>query len=195
MSAEGISTPVLTERPGNVLLRALRTDLCQTTEQLSALTGLNRKNMNKVLGTLVSSGYAARRDVGCFVLTAEGEDLRQNGGVHDGPQRPHTSRRPKVVANTMTNKMWSAMRINPRFTIDDLITLTGCTHASAWKYIRVLRDHGYVIQLAIRLEGTALTSPGKKRWVLTNDTGPLAPVWRPSKLELFDRNLDRVVTK
>ena len=184
------------ERPGNIVLAALRVDLCQTTEQLADITGISRRSVAKAAGTLIASGYAMRREVGCYVLSEEGLAFREGGGeIKDGPNGPHISTIPKRLRKvTSRDKIWSAMRMERKFTVDQLITLSSCTIDSARKFIGILTAHGYLQEVHRRSEGTALTSPGFKRWILVKDTGPDAPVWRSCRGELFDRNLNQVVT-
>lgn len=183
------------DRPGNVILAALRTDLCQTTDQLAAITHLSTTAISRAACTLISSGYALRREIGCYVLSAEGLAFREGGGaIKDGPKGPRNLAVPMArKKTTMRDKIWSAMRMERKFSIDQIITLSGASRSSVAKYINVLTAYGYLAEMSRRSEGTALTSNGFKRWMLLKDTGPFSPIWRDRRGELFDRNLGLAV--
>ncbi|MEO5341081.1 MAG: hypothetical protein H7837_11305 [Magnetococcus sp. MYC-9] len=99
----------------------------------------------------------------------------------------------KVVKRTLRQRAWQALRRRGgKVTIPDLLRVMdgdGRENANNLaKYFNGLESVGILIRLKRRVAGTAPTSPGHIVWVLSVDPGPKAPVWRPSKRQVFDPN-------
>jgi predicted transcriptional regulator len=170
-----------------------------TPSHAAALFDRSRQNAQKALARLAKRGLA-RAVRGAYMATPEGMEFIAAGcEVKSGPTGP--SGKPRVVENTLRCKAWRAMRIKGKFGLDDLAR--ACLDGSESdrdpvhninRYVSALAATGYLVEMKRRAPGTALTSPGKKRWMLTRDTGPKAPIRRTNG-DVFDPNENRVYPK
>jgi hypothetical protein len=55
------------------------------------------------------------------------------------------------------------------------------------KYLQHLKRAGYLAEVK-RAAPTSLTSNGEKRYLLIRNTGPLAPILKITKAQVFDQN-------
>ncbi|SON55779.1 MarR family protein [Hartmannibacter diazotrophicus] len=181
MSGEGINQMAIAN--------ALSAGVCLTTEELARLTGLERKRVAMTCCRLVSRDWIDRLERGCFVLSEEGRRALANGEIiKTGPKGPLTQgipRRPK--RRTVRDKLWYAIRLKKKFTLGDLIELTGSSHANAARYVQALAGAGYLTTLR-REAGFAPTSNGYCRWSLTDDPGSKTLVLRAKGRTIFDPN-------
>lgn len=69
-------------------------------------------------------------------------------------------------------RMWATMRVLRRFSVGDLMATAGSTRGGAHTYLWQLRRGGYVWMVA---PGTTGTKARQAVYVLTRDSGPLAP--------------------
>lgn len=160
---------------------------CLTTAELAARTGLDRTDVTDATGRMVLAGLVDRRERGCFILSPAGRDqLCRGEDITSGPRGPIgvVDRRP--VRRTQQDKLWKAIRLVGKFTLDRICELAEAKTASARRYVLRLVRAGYLVEIK-REAGTAPTSPGFKRWSLIIDPGPLAPmvkadgrVWDPN---------------
>lgn len=184
--------------PGTVpttLLHALGDGACRTIDDLDARLPLSRRQISDGAGMLIMRGLMERIEVGCYQLTADGRAAAASGRViSSGPIRPDRGRCRAPQTGTLRQRAWNAMRMGGAFTIGDLV-MAGCdgseksAASNLQRYLKSLVRAGYVAELPVRARGTKQTSNGFKRYRLLRDTGPVAPVWRPSKHDLFDHNL------
>lgn len=185
------------------LMQTLLTILAEghdmTPTHAHALLGRAYSTMSDALRNLARRGFAVSA-CGVYMATPDGMDFISSGGViKSGPTGPNS--KPRVVENTLRALAWRAMRIKGKFGLDDLARacLDGSETArdpvnNLNRYVSALAATGYLVEMKRRTPGTALTSPGKKRWMLTRDTGPKAPVRRTNG-DVFDPNEDRVYPK
>lgn len=180
----------------NALLEALTDGLCLTIDELVDATSLNRGQMIKSLCAMVSHGLIERVDRGCFQLTADGVQAKQDGRkLRSGPKGRHTGRR-RAVVNTLRQRLWTAARtkgLHGKWTIDDLLELAASgteksPKSNATHYVAMLERSGYVRRLRSRQQGFAQTSPGAVRWQLALDTGPGAPRLVSKGTAVYDPN-------
>lgn len=132
---------------------------------------------------------------GCYVLTesavawlAEGKRIA-SGQTPDG-------RRERLATGGLRAKAWTAMRILRKFGLGDLLRhIADGSEAdptsNLGKYIRALCAAGYLTELR-REAGTAMTSPGFKRYLLVRDTGLQPPVWNQRRGSVTDANTREV---
>lgn len=183
------------------VLKALDRNTCLTPEDLAATIGMGRKDVVRAVGKLISRGYAERKEVGCYLLTAEGETFRASGRrFTPGPNGPKTAKHWRPRVNSMRDRLWAALRIRQKASMPELIELasrddkerTKAAYDSAWRYVDTLARVGILRELPTRAPGTALTSNGFKRWQLVTDLGPVAPQIRKAATEVYDPNGDQV---
>lgn len=174
------------------LLHILSDGSCRTIQDLEIVLDLTRRQVSDAASKLLRRDYLMRMGTGCYQLTEAGIVAATAGEViTSGPRGPRDT--PRILRNTLRERAWRSMRIRRRFTIPDLVA-DAATDAdkrpddNLQRYLRALSVAGYVRALPRRAEGTALTSNGFKRWMLVNDTGPLAPVILSKKPAIRDRN-------
>lgn len=183
---------VVGELPTN-MLSAMAGGVCLTIDELDAKLDLNRSQISDAVGMLVLRGFAERIERGCYQLTKAGIKAAESGHViKAGPYRPHTGRKPPY-SDTLRQRAWTAMRMSRTFTISDLVMAASRPEDTGpednlLRYVRYLKRGGYVIELAVRARGTALTSNGFKRFRLVKDAGEIAPVWCQRKGQIVDHN-------
>lgn len=178
----------------NDLIQNLSDGACRTIDQLDASMDHGRKEIVKAAGRLIHRGLIERVEIGCYRLSSDGKEAAASGEeIKSGPFRPDRGkcRKPR---DTMRQRAWQAMRMSGSFTIGDIAMAAAGPNdtkpeGNLQKYFRALRHAGYLIELPVRAEGTALTSNGFKRFRLMKDTGFTAPVYRAKEETIFDHNL------
>ena len=172
---------------------------CVTEARMCEITGLKQLQVERAALKLRKYGLLEKTSQGCHVLTDSGREAVAAGiKLHSGPTQ-WTS--PKVNKDSLRIRVWRAMRIRRKFSIPDLELLVAqggekdITN-NIGKYVRALAKAGYLVELAKREAGTAITSNGFKRYWLPEDkdTGPQAPVWRKAKETVFDPNTESEVS-
>jgi hypothetical protein len=175
------------------IVDALISGECLTTAALVEITGLAGREVSDACCRLVTRGWIVRRERGCFELSAAGRKAVLSGEtITSGPRGPlaqQTPRRPR--RRTQRDRMWTAMLVLRKFRISDLEITAGATVASAQRYVAVLEAAGYLSRLRPE-RGTAPTSNGFVRWLLIRPSGAQAPIYRPSRSEVYDPNTAEV---
>jgi len=168
---------------------------CITEERLLDLTSLSKRQVQQSCRLLRGSGLLEKTGEGCHTITKSGmEALNAGARYRSGPKDGKQSGK-RVWKDTDRIRIWRAIRIRRKFTVPEIITLVadearGDMTSNVQKYVRALAKAGYLIELPKREAGTSLTSPGYKRWWLTDDkdTGPEAPIWRLERGTVYDPN-------
>ncbi len=161
-------------------------------DALAEALNLTRRQVSDAAARLLRRGYLERMAAGCYQLTDAGFAACAAGEViKSGPKGPRDTARD--VRNTLRDRAWRAMRIRRRFTIPDLIADAASADDrkpadNLHRYLRTLARAGYVKELPNRAEGTAITSNGYKRWMISRDTGPRAPVALSKTAAIHDFN-------
>lgn len=190
-------------KPGTAhtkLLHHLSENECKTTDVLADELGFNRRQISDAARGLIMRGLIERVEIGCYQLTPLGLNARCQGlEISSGPIGPRRNGKWRSPGNTLRQKAWRAMRRMVTFTISDVLVLAQSgseksARSNIEQYIRDLNAAGYVQELQSRVRGTAPGSNGYKRFRLLKDTGEFAPIVRSSRSELFDRNLDEVLS-
>jgi hypothetical protein len=164
-----------------------------TVKQVAGRRDMTHQRAQMCLDVLRRRGLAERVGKGLYRVTKAGRAAHAEGRkVRSGPCRAHTGRR-RPRADSLQARLWRALRQVKKATVPDLITLAARDTdrdpgSSARHYIRALAAAGYVALLKSREPGTAPTSNGFKRYLLTRDTGPAAPIWNKDKEVLRDPN-------
>lgn len=171
------------------VLELLAGGSCLTTAQLTQGVGVDRRKVATACGKLVSRGWIVRRERGCFVLSAEGRRALDAGEtITSGPNGPLSQDRPRRNRKqTDRDLIWRTIRIQQKFSVADLETVSGASRDNVSRYVWALEKAGYLIKLR-REPGTSPTSNGFGRWTLINDPGGLPPIWRPRRREVYDPN-------
>lgn len=170
-----------------------------TPSHAAALLERTRQNAQGALTNLAKRGFALSV-CGAYMATPEGMEFIASGNeIKSGPAKP--SGKPRVVENTLRALAWRAMRIKGKFGLEDLARacLDGSETArdpvnNLNRYVSALAATGYLVEMKRRTPGTALTSPGKKRWLLSRDTGPKAPLRRDNG-DVWDQNEERIYAR
>jgi len=174
------------------LLNILADGSCRTIDQLEVDLDLTRRQVSDAASCLLRRDYLDRMAAGCYQLSEAGIAAAAAGEViKSGPRGPHSGIR--EFRNTLRERAWRSMRLRGRFTIPDLVADAATEDDSdpvgnIGRYLRALRGAGYVIELPRRAEGSAMTSNGFKRWILSRDTGPKAPSVRSKVNAIHDFN-------
>ncbi len=167
---------------------------CKTVKTLSNETGLWPKKVSDICCRLQTHGFVTRPSLGCYKLTKAGVEARDAGKqMTSGPNKPLTGQR-KPPRNRQKLKVWKALRMVRRATVQELMATTGLSgekaHHNVRQYLNHLSKAGYVQKLPRRSAGSHLTSNGFKVYFLLNDTGPDAPVYSVKYKRLYDPNLN-----
>ncbi|SDH90125.1 hypothetical protein [Roseospirillum parvum] len=157
-------------------------EVCLTTAELAARSGLTRKQVGEASGKLVRRNLIERAEVGCFRLT-------DHGRAHVAAGTPLTSAPIKQFTamrrhrDSLRVRAWRAMRMRGKFTIADVAGLAlrpGEREGEVQRYLRTLFRAGYLRRLAGG--GPCL------RYALVRDTGPEAPMLIDGRRAVRDPN-------
>jgi len=173
----------------NMLLYSLEgVDVCLTTAALTKQLGLPRKSVTQACAKLLARGLVDRVERGCYQLTEAGRQVVENKvSLTSAALVPKLDER--VYKDSMRTRIWRAMRLKKKFTIADLTKLAtrdekqGANNVQ--QYCKALRAVGYLRK--IRNTDRAL------RFCLVIDNGPIAPIFRKKRGEVFDPNTKEVI--
>lgn len=104
---------------------------------------------------------------------------------------------PRRVTTGLRQRAWWVLRNRQECTLPQLLaTLTDGTEKDAasnlGKYLNALCQAGIIKPAAHRAPGTAPTSHGHLRYLLIQDCGRAAPVWRTKSKTVYAPDLDTV---
>lgn len=174
------------------LLQLLRDGSTLTVDDVLAQLDLTRQQVSSAAMCLSRRGYLHWLGAGRYQLNEQGIAAAIAGEVIKSG--PRGTRNPvKGVRNTLRERAWRSMRLRRRFTALDLVA-DAATEADAhpeyniYRYLRLLKSAGYVVELPNRTAGAAPNSRGCKRWILAIDTGPRAPALRSRMASIHDFN-------
>ena len=166
---------------------------CITEARMAEITGLGEKQVEDATLRLRKHGMIKRTGPGCHRLTAAGRAACVAGArVRSGPRGQETGHRTRDAG--LRQRAWNALRTGKKLTIDDIIMRAAAggerdPRANLGKYLRALARAGYVRQMPVREAALNVSSNGCVRWLMVNNTGPIAPVWRVSRDTLWDANI------
>lgn len=167
---------------------------CVTYKRLIELTGMEYRQVQNASEVLERNGFVTRSAPGCLSVTQEGLTAMASGKtIRSGPNKPKVRTRRAKASRRIDAWRAIRMRKGAAFTLADIIGLISRGTeknilANIGKYISALESAGYLVKMAKRLPGTALTSNGFVRWRLIKDTGPDAPIWRMGNGMIYDPN-------
>lgn len=177
----------------SALLQMLADGSAMTVDEVAGRIDLTRRQISDAAACLSRRGYLLWLGAGRYQLSDEGLAAAARGEViKAGPRGPSNCVRD--FRNTLRERVWRSMRLRRQFTVPDLISDAATDddrkpQDNIQRYLRALRDAGYVGELPRRAQGTALTSNGFKCWLLMRDTGPRAPSIRANTNAIHDFNL------
>lgn len=170
------------------IARLLAEGPCLTTAEIVARTGLERRAAATACGLLVRREWVDRLERGCFVLSPKGRAALANGEtISCGPAGPLTQRARRPKRRTVQDKIWATIRIRRKVDLTTLVEMSSGGRDTVRRYVDRLARAGYLAELR-REPGSAPTSNGFKRWTLVDDTGPAAPIFKPTTGAFFDPN-------
>lgn len=176
---------------------------CVKHAEIVKRTGMTGRQVAAACAKLVTHGYLERQHYsdntvkpGCYRLTALGQAALEEGAkLTSGPKAP--TGKPKVVADTLRDRAWRAMRIRRKVSVPELLGVlldAGTAEAdirraqnNLQKYLRYLASAGYLTEMR-REAPQSPTSNGAKRFLLLRDTGPLPPLPQVAAGKVFDQN-------
>lgn len=178
----------------DLVLGLLEPGTCLTVVEIAAALDVTTHDVSSATVQLVSRGLVDRKAVGCFALTEDGDAWRASGrSLSASAPRPTALPTCKRPGLTLGDRAWAALRIRQKATIGDLVELARRSETTAEKrigaYVVALERAGYVRRMA----KLAPTHSGGRavRWLLVRDTGPLAPVVRVKRRDVWDRNTEQ----
>ncbi|MFB2531005.1 hypothetical protein ACEYYA_02440 [Paracoccus sp. p3-h83] len=180
-----------------VLLAALADGSCRTIDQLIEPLDLTRRQVADAAACLLRRDYLMRMGAGCYQLTEAGIAAHAAGEtITSGPRGPRAT--PRKIREGIRIRAWRSMRMRQWFTIPDLITDAArpedrSPSDNLHRYLRALRQAGYVKVAARRAPGSAQTSNGFKYFVLVKNTGPQAPIMLSKIAAIHDPNIGKDV--
>ncbi len=166
---------------------------CKTIDMLTQELDMNRRQISDAASALVRKSYVERIEIGCFQLTTEGKEaVARKEVITSGANGAHKANR-RAEANTLRQRAWNVMRIQRRFTVQDLLTTaTSGDEVGAknnlQRFCRLLCSAGVIRRLPKRQRGSAPTSNGFAQYTLVQDLGHVAPSHRAKSKALFDHN-------
>lgn len=188
----GISTKVL---------QSLATANAMTLDELVRVTRESRDEIVKAIQVLKKRKLVrtadnfdrvfAGHDRGYYHLTVAGRKAAEEG-VEIKPGR--TGERPRKRTAGLRERAWWHLRNHAAGTLNYMLDTYAegtekAAHVNLYKYLRALEAAAIVKRRSM----PARQAKGQWLWVLVRDVGPLAPVWRSSRSEVFDPNSGQVI--
>ena len=186
--------------PANKILTVLnQREGSLTTQEIADLTGLKQHQVVNSTDVLVKNKLAYRVERGVFTITLAGRSAIAVGTeCKSGPRGAVGHRALRRIS--FRQRLWNALRIEQKGTQGHIVSLIlqedereETALAGAKKYFSILCQAGYLAKLPGRAQGTAPTSNGYQRYLLVENTGPLAPRLCTDPRYLYDPNTGQTV--
>lgn len=87
-------------------------------------------------------------------------------------------------------KLWQAMRISKRFSLEELMLITDCSYPNTRRYVRRLLGAGY-----LRLLHEAKGAGEENTYLLIRNSGPKPPIPRKNTQTVYDENTGETHTE
>lgn len=139
---------------------------CIGVDELVTLLPITSRKVRKATAKLISVEFLEHLETGHIRLTAKGRDALENGlSLSRSPQ--------PVFANNLQQRAWTAMLLNRRFTLGDIVTLAARDadkkpERSLLRYFQRLERAGY-------LSSESQHRAHLRRWHVVRNSGPHAP--------------------
>lgn len=163
---------------------------CLTNETIrSMLDGeIPRNQVNTAICKLVQHGFVERIEQGCYQLTKSGKTAVANDDFYDNEQHKKPERKTaKLKKRTNRDRIWTAIRILEKFTIDEVIIRSSANRKNTTNYVRMLERAGFIVKIRKAPDGK-LTSNGVNVFRLVRNNGELAPIYSAKKKAVIDPN-------
>lgn len=175
-----------------VALAAITASACSR-QQVEAASGVTGKSLETCLARLRRLGFVLLEDARYSVTPAGRAFLESGKRLTSGPRGPQPGKR--LYHGTLRQRAWHAMQIKKKFTVADILPVAANggerdAENNIGKYVRALARTGFLTELERRGPREVPTSNGYKRYLLTRDTGLLAPRWLPLRGIVFDPNTE-----
>ena len=131
-------------------------------------TSVSKLKIREILGLTDQSGRD-RVDKAIGGLVRSGEARRIKRGIYEYTVPPKND--PKLQ-----QKIWRAIRMSQRFTVDEIVLLSSASVSYVSKYIRWLVDNGHLVDLSIRRN--------KRIYQKTPDAPRQTPIWTKMRVPL-----------
>lgn len=164
-----------------------------------------RSTVSAAMCALIKAKYVERDAPGCFRVTRAGIEANK-AGLRPGPRGPQRLLRAPKEEHPLRSRVWRALRLKPRVSVDDLVTLAGEPGANevyennrVRRYLLALVEGGYVQRFEgrVRPANSPRGSTGFYLYRLRpeRNTGPLAPVLmgKTGRRRLRDANTGDVI--
>lgn len=174
----------------NVLVEVVRGN--GRLEQIAQALGKDKAGVVKAIQTIKRRGLVEIPERGAYVPTAEGLAWVNSGKVIKAGQ----GIRPRTATRGLRQRAWWVIRARKIVTLPELLsTLVDAGEkgeSNLSSYLGPLVKAGFLTVLANRTPGSALTSPGHRRYQLRRDNGRRAPVVRQTDRVVFDPNTGEI---
>lgn len=178
------------------ILQALRDANDLTATAIAECVGRTLKRTLDALTTLTERGLVSRQG-NLYQLTdtgriAAGSEASVRGGAAGKPRQARDN------AGCLRSRAWRALRMEGgKSTLGNILNLVlegeeKSPGTNLLTYFNALRKAGILTQLHRRVRGNAMTSNGFVVWLIAQDVGPVAPVYQPTKKQVFDPNTNAV---
>ncbi|MBF0182477.1 MAG: hypothetical protein HQM03_20870 [Magnetococcales bacterium] len=167
-------------------------------KRLTTALGIQGKKLYAITKNLTHRGLMEQRKDGHWRLTDAGVIATKEGWKIRGG-RPGKSRQPRKAGWTIRDKAWAAL-INRggKGTLLELAEEMDLRDQSKlWnigRYFGAIEKSGHLARSNAKDFSGSATNPGRHIWLLINNTGPNAPLWRPTKSEVYDRNTRETIS-
>ncbi len=179
----------------NAILQALPiSGTCMKIAELIRVSGFTDTEVSATCCKLISRKLVERVRPGCFRLTAAGQAARKAGlTINNGHPKGTANggiRRPRE--DTLRARLWDALRATEKASVGELLTIARRGTESdaprdAQRYFAALAAAGIVRRMPRK------GADGEYRYFLHADPGPVAPIYRRSRGEVFDPNTGRSI--
>ncbi|MBF0415811.1 MAG: hypothetical protein HQL79_08600 [Magnetococcales bacterium] len=172
-------------------------DGAMTSKGLTTALGILGKKLYEITANLQARKLIEKLADGSWHLTARGILAAKEGWKIRGG-RPGVERAPRKGGWTTRDKAWAAL-INRggKGTLADLAEEIDIRDQgkllNIGKYFCALEKSGHLSRSHKKDLSGPMTNPGRHVWLLINNTGPRAPLWRSSKGEVVDRNSHEII--
>ncbi|MBF0422754.1 MAG: hypothetical protein HQL73_07160 [Magnetococcales bacterium] len=167
-------------------------DGAMTSGGLTVALGIQGKKLYAITKNLHGRGLVEKQADGTWHLTERGILAAREGWKIRGG-RPGVERASRRAGWSLRDKAWAAL-INRggKGTLADLAEEIDIRdQGKLWnigKYFGALEKSGHLVRSRKKDFSGSVTNPGRHVWLLINNTGPRAPLWRSSRNEVVDRN-------
>jgi len=180
----------------NPRLHEVKYDHASGAYRKNTYLGLTRKQIIRARGCLVRRGYIAQNSYyDCYVTEKGIKAIEQGYFIRSGPIGPHTDVR-KPPKGTLSSYIWAALRTKNTATVEDLLSLVPLneeddyekTLTSTRRLLYWLCKARIVRRLSSKKQGLHYNSRGHTRYQLMINLGPMHPVIRQRKHQIYDQN-------